>query len=127
MKKANRRSFISNLGLSALGASIVPTTIFAGEKLHRAALQIGNAGVKDLSFPKGFLWGTASAAYQVEGAAFEDGRGTSVWDTFCNQPNKIFNNQSGLIACDHYHHYKEDIQLMKGLHTNAYRFSISSY
>ena len=124
MKKANRRSFISNLGLTALGASIVPSTMFAKEKAHQA-FEIGNEGGRDLRLPKGFIWGSASAAYQVEGAAFEDGRGPSVWDTFCNQPNKIFNQESGLVACDHFHRYKEDIQLMKGLHTKAYRFSIS--
>lgn len=122
MKKPDRRSFINKLGLTALGASLVPKATAAAER----PLTVEGAGRwGDGSFPKGFLWGTASAAYQVEGAAFEDGRGPSVWDTFCKEPNKIRRNESGAVACDHYHRYKEDVQLMKGLHTNAYRFSVS--
>src|ERR1700760_531562 len=65
------------------------------------------------SFPQGFLWGTATAAYQVEGAVNADGRGPSVWDTFSHTPGKIVNNATGDVADDHYHHYKEDVQLMK--------------
>jgi beta-glucosidase len=77
------------------------------------------------SFPDGFLWGTASSAYQVEGAWNEDGKGPSVWDTFTHQPGKIFHNQTGDFAVDHYHRWKEDVSLMKYLGLKAYRFSIS--
>ncbi len=76
-----------------------------------------------LTFPKGFVWGTASAAYQVEGAWKEDGKGVSIWDTFSHTPGKIANNENGDIAVDHYHRYKEDVRLMSKLGLQAYRFS----
>lgn len=76
-------------------------------------------------FPKGFLWGTATSSYQIEGAATEDGKGPSIWDAFSSIPGKIHNNETGNIACDHYHKFKEDIQLMKEMGVKAYRFSIA--
>src|SRR5688572_23852122 len=76
-------------------------------------------------FPDDFLWGTATAAYQVEGAAREDGRGPSVWDTFSHRPGTTAMGQTGDVACDHYHRYREDVALMKALGTRAYRFSIA--
>jgi beta-glucosidase len=76
-------------------------------------------------FPDGFLWGSATAAFQVEGAANEDGRGPSVWDTFTRQPGAIANGENADTACDHYHRYREDIGLMKNLGLHAYRFSVS--
>ncbi len=72
-----------------------------------------------------FLWGVATAAYQIEGAVNLDGRGKSIWDTFSHMPNKIANNDTGDITCDGYHHVLEDIELIKALGVNAYRFSIS--
>jgi beta-glucosidase len=78
-----------------------------------------------LTFPDGFSWGTATAAYQVEGAASEDGRGPSVWDTFSRVPGHIRAGDTGDIACDEYHLYREDVALMASLGLNAYRFSIS--
>lgn len=77
------------------------------------------------TFPKDFTWGAATAAYQIEGAVNEDGRGPSTWDTFCKQPGRIVNNDTGEKACDHYHLYKEDVQLMKKIGLKAYRFSIA--
>jgi len=77
------------------------------------------------AFGKDFAWGVASAAYQIEGAAAEDGKGPSVWDMFCRKPGAIWNGQTGDIACDHYHRWREDVQLMKELGIKAYRFSIS--
>ncbi len=76
-------------------------------------------------FPEGFRWGTATSAYQIEGAATEDGRGPSIWDTFSAMPGKIKDGSNGLRAVDHYHRYKEDVALMKGLGASAYRFSIA--
>ncbi|HTK09379.1 MAG TPA: GH1 family beta-glucosidase [Ktedonobacteraceae bacterium] len=76
-------------------------------------------------FPEGFTWGAATAAYQVEGATTEDGRGESIWDRFCSVPGNIKNQESGAVACDHYHRYLEDIQLMRDLGLRAYRFSIA--
>ena len=77
-----------------------------------------------MSFPKGFVWGAAAASYQIEGAAEKDGKGLSVWDTFCDQKGKIWSGQSGAIACDHYHRYKKDVDLMKeiGLGHTGYPF-----
>jgi beta-glucosidase len=76
-------------------------------------------------FPDGFLWGAATAAYQIEGAAFEDGKGVSIWDTFCRQPGRILTGERGDVACDHYHRFREDVALMQRLGLQSYRFSIS--
>ncbi|HZM78846.1 MAG TPA: GH1 family beta-glucosidase [Candidatus Limnocylindrales bacterium] len=76
-------------------------------------------------FGKDFLWGTATAAYQIEGAVSEDGRGPSIWDTFVAQPGRVKDGHTGDVACDHYHRYPEDIELMRELGIGAYRFSIA--
>jgi len=78
-----------------------------------------------LTFPKNFLWGTATSAFQVEGAVHEDGRGESIWDRFAHTPGKILNGDNADVACDHYHRYADDVRLMKDLGYNAYRFSIA--
>src|SRR5487761_673001 len=78
-----------------------------------------------LSFPPGFTWGAATAAYQIEGAAHVDGRGQSVWDTFSHTPGKVRGGDTGDIACDSYHRYREDADLLSSLGLSAYRFSIS--
>jgi beta-glucosidase len=85
----------------------------------------GNEAVQGGLFGKDFVWGAATAAYQVEGAAAEDGRGPSVWDVFCKKPGAVFEGHTGDIACDHYHRYKEDVALMKALGITSYRFSVS--
>ncbi|MBX6383136.1 MAG: beta-glucosidase [Microbispora sp.] len=72
-----------------------------------------------------FLWGTATASYQIEGAVTEDGRGPSIWDTFSHTPGKVRDGHTGDVACDHYHRWREDVALMAGLGVNAYRFSIA--
>ncbi|MFD8529710.1 GH1 family beta-glucosidase [Streptosporangium canum] len=78
-----------------------------------------------LRFPEGFVWGAATAAYQIEGAAREDGRGPSIWDTFSRTPGKVHAGHTGDVACDHYHRYPDDVRLMGDLGLHAYRFSIS--
>lgn len=78
-----------------------------------------------LLFPKGFVWGTATAAYQIEGATREDGRKASIWDVFSNTPGKVLNGDTGETADDHYHRWQEDVQLMKSLGYQAYRFSLA--
>lgn len=78
-----------------------------------------------MGFSKEFIWGAATSSYQIEGAAYEDGRGLTVWEDFCNTPGKTFNGQNGDIACDHYHRYKEDVDIMSTLGIQAYRFSIA--
>jgi beta-glucosidase len=82
------------------------------------------ASVSNL-FPDDFMWGTATAAYQIEGAAAQDGRQPSVWDTFSATPGRVLNRDTGAIACDHYHRYESDIKLMARLGVKHYRFSIA--
>ncbi|MEC4018067.1 GH1 family beta-glucosidase [Streptomyces sp. H27-D2] len=76
-------------------------------------------------FPPGFLWGSATAAYQIEGAAREDGRTPSIWDTFSHTPGKVAGGHNGDVAIDHYHRWREDVRLMAGLGLGSYRFSVS--
>jgi beta-glucosidase len=77
------------------------------------------------SFPPDFLWGAATASYQIEGAARQGGRGESVWDRFCEAPGKVRNGDSGEIACDFYHRYRDDVALMRELGLDAFRFSVA--
>ena len=76
-------------------------------------------------FPEKFVWGAATASYQIEGAWKEDGKGLSIWDEFSHTPDRVKNDDTGDVACDHYHRYKEDVQLMKKLGLKGYRFSIA--
>jgi len=77
------------------------------------------------AFPAGFLWGAATSAYQIEGAVDEDGRGRSVWDTFSHTPGKVAHGDTGDVACDFYHRWDEDLDLLASLGLNAFRFSIA--
>lgn len=88
---------------------------------------IGNPDHRDsgLVFPPGFVLGSATAAFQIEGAADEDGRGPSIWDTFSHTPGKVWNGDTGDVACDHYHRWEQDLDLMVDLGLDAYRFSIA--
>ncbi|KAB2862331.1 MAG: family 1 glycosylhydrolase, partial [Anaerolineae bacterium] len=78
-----------------------------------------------MAFPKNFLWGAATASYQIEGAARLDGRGECIWTRFSHTPGKVMNGDTGDVATDHYHRYVEDVALMKELGLQAYRFSVS--
>jgi len=78
-----------------------------------------------MSFPEDFNWGTATASYQIEGAFADGGRTPSIWDTFSKTPGKVVNADNGDVACDHYHRYQEDIQIMKDLGIQSYRFSLA--
>lgn len=122
-----RRGFLKSAGLAALGMSTAPLLLTACKNEKETVGQQATEPLPSgpLAFPKGFLWGTATAAYQVEGAANEEGRGPSIWDTFSHIPGKIANNDNGDIACDFYHRYKEDVQLIKSLNAKSYRFSIA--
>lgn len=80
---------------------------------------------KVVRFPDNFVWGAATAAYQIEGAYNEDGKGESIWDRFCRTPGKVQDGDRGDVACDHYHRYRDDIKLMKEISLNSYRFSIA--
>ena len=79
----------------------------------------------NVTFPDSFLWGTATSAFQIEGAAAEDGKGASIWDVFCGTSGKTMHGDTGDTACDHYHRYRQDVDLMRQLNLHAYRFSIS--
>ncbi|MDI5944201.1 family 1 glycosylhydrolase, partial [Micromonospora sp. DH15] len=76
-------------------------------------------------FPEGFVWGSATASYQIEGAATEDGRGPSIWDTYSHTPGRTLNGDTGDVAADHYHRWAEDLGHIAELGLSAYRFSIS--
>jgi beta-glucosidase len=115
MKDITRRQFGKTLAASA--------ALLAGASLPKIAFGQGHAA--SLQFPKGFLWGCATAAYQIEGAANEDGRGPSIWDTFSHTPGKTFNGETGDVADDSYHLYKEDVKLLKALGVSTYRMSLS--
>jgi beta-glucosidase len=78
-----------------------------------------------MSFPRDFAWGAATAAYQIEGATHADGRGESIWDRFCRTPGKVANGDTGDEACDHYHRWRDDLELMSELGLQGYRFSIA--
>ena len=106
----NRRQFLGSLAAAAVSPL-----------LSRA----NDLAIPSLPFPKGFYWGAATAAYQVEGAWKEDGKGESIWDRFAHTPGKIKDGSNGDAACDHYHRWREDIALMRALNLNSYRFSVS--
>ena len=78
-----------------------------------------------ISFPKDFLWGTATSSYQIEGAWKEDGKSENIWDRYSHKPGNVLNNDTGDIACDHYHRWEEDLKLIRDLGANTYRFSLS--
>jgi beta-glucosidase len=87
--------------------------------------KVESTGSAQLTFPEGFVWGAATAAYQIEGAAQEDGRGPSIWDTFSRTPGKVFAGHTGDVACDHYHRYVDDVAMMADLGLASYRFSVA--
>ncbi|MGA8042328.1 MAG: family 1 glycosylhydrolase, partial [Terracidiphilus sp.] len=116
MRKITRRQFGKSVAAAAATASI-------GATLPQWAL--GQPQTATLRYPKGFLWGCATAAYQVEGGAQADGRGPSVWDVFSHTPGKTYHGDTGDVADDSYHLYKEDVQLLKALGVQTYRMSIS--
>ncbi|GAB3145025.1 GH1 family beta-glucosidase [Micromonospora sonneratiae] len=85
----------------------------------------GSVDAGQLIFPPGFLWGAATAAYQIEGAVEADGRLPSIWDTFCHTPGRVKEGHTGDVACDHYHRYRDDVKLMADLGLRSYRFSVA--
>lgn len=117
-----RRQFGRIAGWSALGMAALPVESAPAQSKVPAAAK--NRSISR-TFPKGFLWGTATSSYQIEGAVNEDGRGPSIWDRFCRVPGAIADNSNGDTATDHFHRFKEDVRLMRELGTKAYRFSIA--
>jgi beta-glucosidase len=120
-----RRAFAKLLGAVAGSAALPSFGSKVDAATAAAAAATPPARVAGGMFPKGFLWGSATASYQVEGAVKEDGRGPSIWDTFSHTPGKVVDNATGDVADDHYHRYKEDVQLMKALGVKTYRFSVA--
>ena len=113
-----RRDIVRGAGVAVLGTATSAARAQAptGE---RPALRLNPR------FPDGFRWGVATSAFQVEGAVKEDGRGPSIWDTYTHTPGKIGNGDTADVASDHYHRYKDDVALMRGMGVKAYRFSIA--
>jgi beta-glucosidase len=115
----SRRHFAKLAGFSAFGMAATPA-----RSQHNQAKPAPDRHAP-AAFPDGFLWGTATSAYQIEGAVNEDGRGRSIWDTFTHTPGKVGDRSNADRANDHYHRYKEDVGLIKELGVKAYRFSIA--
>jgi beta-glucosidase len=107
------------------GATAIAMNYAARARAQTDAEQAHPATSATRGFPPGFLWGTATSSYQIEGAWKEDGKGESIWDRFSHTPGHIQNNETGDVALNHYHRYKEDVQLQKALGARAYRFSVS--
>ena len=120
-KGFSRRRFAKIAAWSALGISTKPA--LAAEGVANAASGFPESTLAN--FPGNFLWGTATSAYQIEGAVNEDGRGPSIWDRFVHLKGKVVDQSTADIANDHYHRYKEDVGLIRGLGVKAYRFSIA--
>src|SRR3954453_15209106 len=121
----DRRKFLSD-SVAAASAAMLAHRGFAGAM---PALQVPGAvpqsQIESARFPDGFLWGTATAAFQVEGAWNEDGKGESIWDRFTHTPGKVKGGTNGDVACDQYHLYAQDMALARRLNQKSYRFSIS--
>ena len=121
LNRFSRREFARLFGSAALAPAVLPA-LFADAATNPSAT---GAAPTAHTFPKGFLWGSATASYQVEGAVKVDGRGPSIWDTFSHTPGKTNNGDTGDVANDHYHLYKQDMHLMKSLGLKTYRFSVA--
>lgn len=115
MKLINRRQF---------GKSVAATAA-AAAGFSWPGLLAGETEDRERAFPRGFVWGCATSAYQIEGAAREDGRGPSVWDVFAHRHGTTYRGQTGDVADDSYHLYKEDVRLLGALGAGGYRLSIS--
>ena len=114
MRGISRRELGKALGAASVSAIAAP-----------GSAALAQLRATDLSFPKDFRWGTATASYQIEGAVKEDGRGPTNWDDFSHTPGRTFNGDTGDVADDSYHLYAEDTQLLKNLGVSSYRMSIA--
>ena len=124
----NRRKFLQAGASLAAARTLLPSSLALSETSLSATSGAGSSPLVAptlRSFPEGFLWGSATASYQVEGAVKEDGAGPSIWDTFSHTPGKTHDGDTGDVADDYYHRYKEDIALMKALGLKGCRFSVA--
>jgi beta-glucosidase len=117
----NRREFVV-AGTAVLAATASPAVTSTESRAQARTKPSRRAA---LEFPKGFYWGVATSAYQIKGAANEDGKGKSIWDTYAHTPGKIKDGSTGDVANDHYHLYTEGVALMRSIGAKAYRFSIA--
>jgi len=117
LSSLTRREFLAST-ISLAGASTLSDALALAQRAKTAA-------TGPIPFPKNFWWGTSTAAYQIEGAWNEDGKGESIWDRFSHTSHKIKNGDNGDVACDHYHRYREDLDIMRRLGMKSYRFSIA--
>ncbi|MFZ0317930.1 MAG: GH1 family beta-glucosidase [Candidatus Sulfotelmatobacter sp.] len=134
--RLTRREFAKS-ALASWIAAAVPAGLLSGCSVSSNAARVAGTAPgasarakqfdtpSESTFPRNFSWGTATAAYQIEGAWKEDGKGQSIWDRFAHTPGKIKNGDTGDVACDSYHRWREDIALMRAMNLNSYRFSIS--
>ena len=134
--RLTRREFAQSALATGIAAAL-PAGLLSGCTVSSNAARTANSAPvpnpyprqfdssSEIPFPKNFWWGTATAAYQVEGAWKEDGKGESIWDRFAHTPGKIKNGDTGDVVCDSYHRWREDIALMRAMNLNSYRFSIS--
>src|SRR5215472_12031542 len=124
--RMSRRGFAKAAACGSLGTMVAACS---GSQSEVDRAQSGQTPASQPStgrtFPKGFYWGVATASYQIEGAWNEDGKGASIWDTYAHTPGNIKNNDTGDVANDHYHRYKEDVALMEDIGATSYRFSIA--
>jgi beta-glucosidase len=120
----DRRQFL-NYSAAFAGSAAFSRYALAATPAGNAEAQMPAVDVAGAHFPAGFLWGTATASYQVEGAWKEDGKGLSIWDTFAHTVGKVKGGDTGDVACDSYHRYKEDIAIMKQLNQKSCRFSVA--
>jgi len=123
----DRRKFLGNSIAAAGGAMLAGRALDASDAMSAAQIPgaIPGADIAAARFPDNFLWGMATASYQVEGAWNEDGKGESIWDRYAHGVGHIKGGDTGDSACDHYHLYKQDIAMLKRLNQKSYRFSIS--
>jgi beta-glucosidase len=122
----NRRKFLGS-SIAAMGSAMVVPGVLAAEGPSTVQVpgEVAPAEIEGARFPEGFLWGMATASYQVEGAWDEEGKGESIWDRYAHGVGHVKGGDTGDVACDHYHLYKQDIALLKRLNQKSYRFSIS--
>ena len=134
--RLTRREFANSALLAAVASALPAGLLSSCSTSSNAARTAASASVtgsrprqfdasSEIAFPRNFFWGTATAAYQIEGAWKEDGKGESIWDRFSHTPVRIKNGDTGDAACDSYHRWREDIALMRAMNLNSYRFSIS--
>jgi beta-glucosidase len=123
--RITRRHFAKAAASASLGATAAGYSRREPAAAQAQPTQNASGASTVRKFPKGFYWGVGTSSYQIEGAWNEDGKGPSIWDTYAHTPGNIKNNDTGDVANDHYHRYKDDVALMKSIGASAYRFSIA--